>query len=307
MDSSGRILVWNDDNPDKASGLNTHHSDSYIHFKIPKSGTYFIQISDAQGYGGPEYTYRLRLSSPQPDYTVIVTPSAINIPAGSSIPFDVYIIPKDGFNQEIELSLKDMPEGFVLSGNRIPAGKRFIRMTITAPSQFPSIPSVLKVNMEATTIIEGKKVVKPVTPAENMMQAFGLYHLVPSETLLISVLKPNFRNISVALVNPVPLKISSGKTAEIQIKIPPRMVSEEFTLELKDPPDGTSLKNVEIKDGILTFYIETDITKVKQGLSDNLIVEVFTNSPVGHKDEKGNRTKQKISRGFLPAIPFEII
>ncbi|MCM8776970.1 MAG: PPC domain-containing protein [Candidatus Omnitrophica bacterium] len=307
VDSSGRILVWNDDKPDKASGLNTHHSDSYIHFKIPKSGTYFIQISDAQGYGGEEYTYRLRLSSPQPDYNVIVTPSAINIPTGSSIPFDVYVIHKDGFNEAIELSLKDMPEGFILSGNRIPAGKKFIRMTITAPAQFPSTPSLLKINMEARTIIDGKEVIKPLIPTENMMQAFGLYHLVPSETFLVSVLKPNFRNISVALVSPVPLKIFSGKTTEIQIKIPPRMVSEEFILELKDPPDGISLKNVEIKNGMLTFNIEIDSTKVKEGLSDNLIVEVFTNSPIGPKDEKGNRTKQKISRGFLPAIPFEII
>lgn len=307
MDSSGKVLVWNDDNPDKTSGLNTHHADPYIRFKIPKTGTYFIQISDVQGHGGEEYTYRLRLSSPRPDFTVMVAPSAINIPAGSSIPFDVYIVRKDGFNEQVELILKDVPDGFVLSGNKIPPGKDFIRMTLTAPAQFPSLPSVLKINIEARAIIDGMEVVKPVIPAENMMQAFGLYHLVPAETFLISLLKQNFRNISTALMSNTPLKIPLGQQVEVDVKIPPRMVSEEFTLELKEPQDGISIENTEIKNGILTFTLKVDSNKIKKGLADNLIVEVFTKSPVGPKDEQGNRTKQKISRGFLPAIPFEVI
>jgi hypothetical protein len=105
-----------------------------------------------------------------------------------------------------------------------------------------------------------------------------------------------------SILNNLPLKISGG-TAEVQVKVPPRMAFEEVMLELKQPPDGISLEDVAIKNNLLTFKIKADNTKIKDGFTDNLIVEVFTNSPVGPKDEKGNRTKQKISRGFLPAIP----
>jgi len=305
MDSSGRVLVWNDDFPDKSSGLNTHHADSYIHFKIPADGTYFLQISDAQGYGGEEYTYRIRLSSARPDFTIIITPSAINIPAGASIPFDVYAIRKDGFNGEIELSIKNAPEGFVLSGGLIPAGKDFIRMTLTAPFKSYDYPLVL--NIEGNALIDGEKVTHTAIPAENMMQAFGPTHLVPSEKFLVMVLKQTFRNIPMSLISNQQLKIPAGQSSQVQVRIPQRMQFEEVILELKNPPDGISLEGSEIKEGVLTFTIKTDASKVKTRFADNLIVEVFTNSPVGPKDEQGNRTIQKISRGFLPAIPIEII
>jgi len=299
MDKNGKVLTWNDDNEDKSSGLITHHADSYISFKIPENGKYFIQISDAQGYGGDEYTYRLRISSPMPDFTLIGTPSAINIPAGSSVPFDVYVIRKDGFNGEVELYLKDAPEGFSLSGGCIPKGKNNIHLTITATTQKFDNPIIL--NIEGKAEINGHIITHPVMPAENMIQAFGPTHLVPAETFLGMVLKPNFRNFQISLLNNLPLKISEGVT-EVNVKIPFRMLSEEFILELKEPPDGISLEDVAIKNDILTFKIKADNNKIKDGFTDNLIIEVFTNSPVGPKDEKGNRTKQKISRGFLPAI-----
>jgi len=300
MDRNGKVLVWNDDSDDKASGLITHQADSYIYFKVPEDGTYLVQISDAQGYGGDEYTYRLRISYSLPDFTLIATPSALNIPAGCSIPFDIHIIRRDGFNGTIELYLKDMPEGFSLSGGYVPQGKNIIHLTLTAPIQTFDYPLIL--NIEGKAEINGKTIVHPVIPAENMIQAFGPTHLVPSESFLAMVLKPGFRNIPMSILNNLPLKISGG-TAEVQVKVPPRMAFEEVMLELKQPPDGISLEDVAIKNNLLTFKIKADNTKIKDGFTDNLIVEVFTNSPVGPKDEKGNRTKQKISRGFLPAIP----
>lgn len=306
MDERGNILVWNDDTPDKSFGLNTHHADSYIYYKIPRKGTYFIQISDTQGNGGDEYTYRLRLSTPRPDFVLFITPSVIKIPAGSSVPFDIHIIRKDNFNGAIELSLKDVPEGFILNGGLIPPGKNFIRVTITAPLRTYSTHFPL--NIEGKAVIEGNTVVHSAIPAENMMQAFGLMHLVPTETSFIVPLKPNYyRAPPMTLINNTPLKIPESGSVQIDVKIPDRMSSEEFILELKEPPDGIFIEGVEVKRGILSFRIKTDSNKVKKGLADNLIVEVFTNSPVGPPDESGKRKKQKVSRGFLPAISFEII
>ncbi len=63
-DSQGRQLAFNDDYDDKSEGLETHHADSYLRFKLPADGTYYIHICDIQRQSGPQYAYRLRISAP---------------------------------------------------------------------------------------------------------------------------------------------------------------------------------------------------------------------------------------------------
>jgi len=75
-----------------------------------------VELGDAQGHAGPEYTYRLRVSRPQPDFALRVVPSST-----------VYALRRDGFSGDIVLALKNAPEGFVLSGAKIrPVRTRFV-------------------------------------------------------------------------------------------------------------------------------------------------------------------------------------
>jgi len=60
----------------------THHADSYLMAELPKDGTYFVEMADSQRQGGEAYAYRLRISPPQPDFEVRVTPSSINVLPG---------------------------------------------------------------------------------------------------------------------------------------------------------------------------------------------------------------------------------
>lgn len=304
-DVSGSVLVWNDDNEDRGTGLNTHHADSYISFTIPADGTYFVQLSDAQGHGGEEYGYRLRIGPRRPGFALRVVPSSINMAAGSAVPVRVHVLRKDGFSGDIELSLKDVPAGFTLNGGRIPAGKDSVCITLTASLSPPDQPVVL--HMEGRAVIDGQTVSSPAVPAEEMMQAFDPRHLVPAETLLASVMRHNFGKPAMALVEDRTLiNVPAGGTAQVQVRIPQRMQSETFILELKDAPAGISLGDAKVENGLLTFILKTDGKEIQAGLADNLIIEVFTNSPVGTPDEKGIRARQKISRGFLPAIPVEV-
>ncbi len=139
-DATGRQLAFNDDWEDKGAGLLTHQADSYLTFTAPAAGTYYLQIGDTEGKGGPEYGYRLRISAPRPDFALRVAPSAINAPPGATVPVTVYALCKDGFAGDIELALKDSPKGLALGGGIIGAGQDKVRATLTFPQEPVAAP-----------------------------------------------------------------------------------------------------------------------------------------------------------------------
>ena len=100
---------------------------------LPADGIYDLHLGDAEHKGGAEYGYRLRISAPWPDFALRVVPSNINVQAGGTVPITVYALRKDGFSGEIALALKDAPQGFALSGARVPANQNQMRFTLTSP------------------------------------------------------------------------------------------------------------------------------------------------------------------------------
>ncbi len=51
---TGARIAFNDDFEDKASGLLTHHADSYLAATLPSDGTYLLRLTDVQRQGGSE-------------------------------------------------------------------------------------------------------------------------------------------------------------------------------------------------------------------------------------------------------------
>jgi hypothetical protein len=153
-------------------------------------------LGDAQGHGGPEYGYRVRLSPPQPDFELRVAPASVNVRAGASVPLTVYALRKDGFTNAITMELKDAPQGFRLSGGLVPAATNQARITLQAPPR--ALPEPLRLSLEGAAMIAGQRIVHPAVPAEDMTQAFAYRHLVPAQALEVAVLpragaRPNAR------------------------------------------------------------------------------------------------------------------
>jgi len=183
FDATGKVLAWNDDHDFGEMGLITHQSDSYLTVKIPADGIYYAQVSDAQRHGGAAYNYFLRLGPPQGDFVLRVTPSNINVTAGGTATMTVYAFRKDGWDGDIQLALTDAPE-YKLAGAKIPAGQDHATVTLTAPRKKDAQPLV--VHLEGQAVINGKTIIRPVIPAERLMQAFAYYHLVPAQQLLVT-------------------------------------------------------------------------------------------------------------------------
>jgi hypothetical protein len=227
------------------------------------------------------------------------------MPAGGIVPLNIQAFRKDGFDGEIEIVLKDAPDGFKLSGSKIPAGCNHIRITLTAPVRPFEKPVVL--HLEGRAEISGKILSRPVTPAEDMMQAFAYQHLVPSKELVAACLSNRRRMPPFELLESDKVQVPIGGSATVRIKLPANAPARDIKLQMSDPPPGLAIEDVNFLAGEMTFSIKADEKIAKEGFADNLIIEVSTGAPRNPQGNPARPQAQRVSLGVLPAIPCEIV
>ena len=297
-DGKGRQLAFNDDHPDRGSGLATHHADPYLAFDVPEAGDYFVHVGDIQQGGGADYAYRLRIGPPRPDFELRVVPASVNIPMGSSAPVTVHALRKDGFDGPIRITLAEASAGFRLDGGVISPGQEKVRMTLTADRSGPEAP--VPVKLAGHAVIEGQNVTRPAVPAEDMMQAFLWRHLVPARAWVVTVTQPGRLPLHMAQPGGERLRIPAGGTAEVRLRggRKPNSVSRAG-FDLDEAPDGLSVEDTAYADQgrEARVAIHADAETVKPGDRGNLILTALA---------RGGG-KQRRVLGLAPAIPYEII
>jgi hypothetical protein len=301
-DAGGKQLASNDDFDDKGAGLITHQADSFLQFKLPANGTYYLSIGDTQRKGGSDYAYRLRISHPQPEFQLRMTPSSVNGRGGVAVPVTVYALRKDGFNGEIELKLRDAPAGFTLSGAWIPANQNSVRLTLSLPPRTLEAP--VELHLEGKAKVEGKEVIRSGIPAEDMMQAFAYHHLVTEDAWMVRVSPPvRGRNVWKVL-NDKPVQIPlDGNAPPVKVFLPLGRFAADVHLVLNDPPEGISIDKVNVSETGVSIFLRAG-GKAKSGMAGNLLVDAFMET------ENPNNVaakKRKVPLGLLPAIPFVIL
>lgn len=304
-DATGKQLAFNDDYEDKASGLNTHHADSYLRATLSTGGSYYVHLADTQHKGGEEYAYRLRVSPPRPDFELRVVPASLTVRAGTSAALTVYALRQDGFTNEITVVLNGAPAGLSLSGGRVPANQDQVRMTLTGPPTPANEP--YRLQLEGRAIIQGGAVVHPVVPAEDMMQAFAYRHLVPAREFQLAVIGRGGTRGGARILGATPVKIPAGGTVRVQVGFFAPRLAEGLQLELSEPPEGITIQSVAPNRDGAEIILATDATQTKSGLTGNLIVNAFAGKPAGDGKGKGPANNRRTAIGTLPAIPFEII
>jgi len=189
-DSKGNLIAFNDDWEDLASGLNTHHADSYFMARLPADGVYYVQITDTARNGGDEYGYRLRLSAPRPDFALRAVPSSAGIRDRNGATVSVYGIRKDGFTGSVKIDLQSPPLGFVaqpaLLGTQA-VTRLWFRTTFTNEVQLHNLQIVGRAKLGDIEIV------RQAVPAEDKMQAFLWRHLVPAKDFMVTVYPLSFQ------------------------------------------------------------------------------------------------------------------
>jgi hypothetical protein len=300
-DARGKQLAFNDDFEDKGTALITHQADSRLIYRFPAKGAYYLQLADTEQNGGHDFTYRLRIAHPRPDFELRIAPSSINLHPGRTISATVLLIRRDGFNGAVTLRIKDGPPGLALAGGAIPAGADTVRISLTAPPEAIAGPRRFLLEGEAT--IDGRTVSHIGVPAEDMMQAFLWHRLVPVQDAMLCVIGNDRRKPLWSAVENR-LRIPAGGSTLLRLAVPPGQAGNQIQLALSDPPDGIGIADVSQASGFLMVRFSAD-PKVKPGLAGNLIVEASALKQSVASDPTA-KNKRPAPLGILPAIPFEV-
>jgi hypothetical protein len=239
--------VRNDDYEDKdkthlhlGAGLLTHHADSYLRYELPATGTYFVEIADAQSHWGNDHGYRLHVGLSRPDFKLRMEPSGLHIAPGGTAAFTVRASRIDGFNGEIKLQAKNLPDGFEVSEAEIYPGTDSTRLTITAPRKLES--KTISPEIEGEAVIDNKRISRVAVPVDDQMQAFLYRHLVPAQELLLApVDKPAPLTFEVKLPRSGVVELPLGEEVRLSVSGRMRRPLGKGTLKLDNPPEGISV------------------------------------------------------------------
>lgn len=305
--SSGEKLAENDDDATfKWYGLSTHHSDSALKLRLPKDDTYLVSLVDVSGKGGEEYVYRLRISSPLPDFALYSTPPNVTVPRGGSGFFRIHALRKEGFNGPIRLSLKNASEGLRLDSAVIPEGKSDIKVTVSSSYDIQEGLKVCK--LEGSADLQGRVVYREVFSAEEYTQAFAYKHLVPVNEQLLLIKPPMPFSLSFSLPAGKIFTLLEGKDNRISVEVVRNGGFNDFIqLQLLDAPEGISLRGGLGKDKNKTMVSLLANSKVPPGLFENLILSGVATIPVEDKERPENKNKKARLYVTAPALSVVVL
>ena len=296
-DTAGNQLAFNDDFEDKGAGLTTHHADSYLTATLPADGTYYLSLGDTQHKGGPDYAYRLRVSTPQPDFELRVVPASLNSRPGGSAPVTVYALRRDGCTNTIALELKNAPAGFRLSGDSVITTQEQVKLTLNVPAK--PLPGPVALTFEGRAILQGREVFHAAVPAEDMMQAFLYRHLVPVKEIDVAVTAPPPPRPTPKILSPMPVEIPPGGIGHVRIGFPAGTPAGKVQFELNEAPDGISIQSYgPVRDSI-ELVLRSDAQKVKPGQQGRVTVRAWI-------EKSPAPNKQLIPVESVPPIQIEI-
>lgn len=302
-DENGKVLASDDDYEDRAWPMITHHADSRL--LTTTKGAHYVSIGDAQGRGGPDFAYRLYIRPPRPDFDLRVTPSSVTARAGTCVPITVHALRKDGFNEDIALELVNPPKGFALGGAWVPGGQDKVRLTLTVPDEGAKEPFLLQLAGYAT--VQGRRLLRPAFPADEMTQAFILQHIVPTKEWAVFVQGKGAARPPCTCVD-TGLRLAADGGGQARFMVAEGIDPNNLRFELSEPPKGITLetpKPVGLTRGLIV-PIKCDPQVVKPGTKGNLLFILSQESTyVDRKDNKLGTSKSVF--GMHPAVPYEVI
>ena len=118
----------------------------------------------------------------------------------------------------MDIYAKGLPSGFKLSKARLVRGETQLKMTITAPDNVEEGPIDFQLWGQATTE-DGEEMVKQALPAEEMLQAFYIKHLIPTSDFRVNITPELPYTIEVLTDPNKPVVLSMEKGVELKVRI----------------------------------------------------------------------------------------
>ena len=106
--------------------------DPALQYTAPADGPYRIELRDLHGGGGPRYVYRLRALRSEPDFELTVPADRFTATPGKPASIAVTINRRDGFAEEVSLSIERLPMGVKAESARLRPEDKTATLRLTA-------------------------------------------------------------------------------------------------------------------------------------------------------------------------------
>lgn len=126
-DRTGKELARADD-----SGGN--QSDSFLRFKIPETGLYFVRVEERlASRGGTAFAYRLHVAlPPAPDFRLHLPGDALSVNRAGEAKLKVRVERLGGLAEPVTLQVDNLPQGVSVANNVVPANAAEVELTFKA-------------------------------------------------------------------------------------------------------------------------------------------------------------------------------
>lgn len=305
MDAFGNALATNDDRQSPKIGLQTHFADSHLEIELPADNAYCVRLSDTALHGGPEFSYRLRISEPQPDFSLYVNPSAVNTVRGRTDLVRLQAIRTDGFDGPIDLRLAGVPDGYVLAGAQVPAGRDGVTCTLTTPRDAPEGKGPLYIVGEATTA--RGIIARYAQPADTWEQAFAYSHLVPAAEHLVCIPQHRGSATTYRLATRQPVPVVPGESTKVVFSTPTQTPPSEAEFRLFEAPAGLSIRDFDFEAGTVELTLKAEKKlDAPVGSTGNVIAQMWVTVRPKPQAGKPAAAPRQYAAGFLPAIQYVV-
>ncbi|MDA1165852.1 MAG: PPC domain-containing protein [Planctomycetota bacterium] len=184
--------------------------------EIKEDGIHRLQLRDL--FGGtrndPLNVYRLIIRKAIPDFAIVgwalhmnlrngdrnALSKPIALRGGTTMPIEVVVVRRDGFDGEIDLVMEGLPDGVTAAGIKIPSGKTSGIMLVTAEQNAPR--ALVSASFYGRATIDGNVVTRPCHMASMQWPIPDASQEVPVPRLLadvpVSVCGSEFAPITIA-------------------------------------------------------------------------------------------------------------
>ncbi|MEQ2008428.1 MAG: hypothetical protein ABMA26_16730 [Limisphaerales bacterium] len=147
--------------------FNTAHRDPVGRFDVKEDGSYRLGIRDLFGrtVASPRHVYLLTLRKESPDFRLVAVPdsaptkkapadvvtSAPSLWRGEALPIKLLIFRRDGFKEDINVTVSGLPAGVSATSIRIPVTSNSISLFLAAKDDAPAAIAEIKITGTAKT------------------------------------------------------------------------------------------------------------------------------------------------------------
>ena len=299
-DANGKVLLVLDDVEDPTQGLMTHHADPVFKYKATEAGFYSVDLEDVLGNFGKDYFYLIERKKSIPTYEVFVSPANLSIQKGSTAILRLDITSSEKFVPPLDINIKGLPKGFLVSNLQSQVGNKVWEISITAPENAKE--EELSLDIETQAQLKGKNqetTLQSAVAADNMMQAFYYTHhiiaaglvaeVIPASPFSLHLSKEIESHLSKPIVIaatdtilPLVVRINGGETFTEPIELNLNRKIKHITMDAVTVQPGETEKTVYLK------IDQNMLSKMKRArFSFNIIGTVK-----GTVDKKGKRSFQ---------------